>query len=87
MVVRPWPEWLPLGEAAEYARMSPKRLKALLASGRIVGYANPEDRRGPKGEGAWWVKRSSIDAYHDELSGCAMVETAFLASKEKMGLR
>jgi hypothetical protein len=86
MVIRPWPEWLPLAEAAEYARMSSRRLKSLVACGRIIGYANPEDRRGPKGEGVWWIKRSSIDAYHEELSGGAMLEAAFLATKERMGV-
>lgn len=76
VIVRPWPEWLPLAEAAEYARMSPDKLKRLVAERKVLGYANPDFKRGPKGGGEWWIKRASIDDYHDAMSGEKAIKTA-----------
>jgi len=72
--VRPWPKWVPLGEAVEYACMSRRRLLGLIRAGEIDAYQDPEDRRGPKGGGRWWVYLPSIDAYHDRRSGRGVID-------------
>ncbi len=86
IVVRPWPEWLPLAEAADYARMSRDKLLQLVAAGKVVGYRNQEFRRGPKGGGEWWINRASIDSYHDELAGAGPVGRAVLETRKRLGL-
>lgn len=86
--LRPWPEWLPLAEAAQYARMSRDKLRLLVDAGKVVGYANPDFQRGPKNKsaGEWWVQRASIDAYHESLAGLGPVQAAILAHRRRVGL-
>ena len=84
--LRPWPAWAPLREAAQYARMTPDKLLALVRQKEICGYPNPHFRRGPKGEGEWWVNLPSVDEYHDRQSGRGAVMQAVLATRAKAGL-
>ena len=70
--------------ASDYASLSPKRLKALAANGTIVGFPDPDDRRGPKGEGVWIFDRESIDRYRfgqASQSDAIVVQKALLAIK------
>ena len=69
VVIRPWPRWLNVREAAEYSAMSPQRLKRLAQSGEVVGFPDQEDRRGPHGEGRWIFDRKSLDSYREGQAG------------------
>lgn len=51
------PRWLKLGQAAAYANIGQKRLKALADAGEIAGYQ--EDT----GRGDWIFDKESIDEY------------------------
>jgi len=75
-VVRPWPEWLRIRDAVDYSGMSRRRLLALLRSGEIQGYQDQSDRRGPRGAGTWWIRRVSIDHYHERQAGLDAIEAA-----------
>ena len=74
--INPWPEWLKLSAAVTYSGMSRKRLLHLVATEEINGYQDTEDRRGPKGSGAWWIQRISIDQYHERQAGLDAVGNA-----------
>ena len=88
VIMRPWPRWLGLDEAAEYASMGRDRLKALAQAGDLVGFPDPEDRRGGrKSAGRWIFDRESLDAYRLGQAGLGPLRVAVLAGTEKWGLR
>ena len=87
IIMRPWPRWLGLDEAAEDAGLGRDRLKALASERRLVGFPDPEDRRGgKKSMGRWIFDRESLDAYRLEQAGLGPVQQAVLASKARLGL-
>lgn len=92
IIMRPWPRWLGLDEAAEYAGLGRDRLKALACERKVVGFPDPEDRRGGNrktgkpSEGRWIFDRESLDAYRLEQAGLGPVKKAVLASQGRLGL-
>jgi len=52
------PRWLKLKQAVLYANIGQKRLKALADDGEIVGYQDPDSKRGD-----WIFDKNSIDEY------------------------
>lgn len=92
VIMRPWPRWLGLDEAAEYAGLGRDRLKALALQRKVVGFPDPEDRRGGNrktgqaSQGRWIFDRESLDAYRLEQAGLETVRQAVLASRERLGL-
>lgn len=87
MIMRPWPRWLGLDEAAEYASMGRDRLKALAQAGDLVGFPDPEDRRGgSKSAGRWIFDRESLDAYRLGQAGLGPLQSAVVAGRKRLGL-
>lgn len=67
--MRPWPRWLRLAQAREYSGLSERRLKELARERLVVGFPDPDDRRGRVGEGVWIFDRESLDAYRMAQAG------------------
>jgi hypothetical protein len=84
--MRPWPRWLRLAQAREYSGLSERRLKALARERTVIGFPDPDDRRGSIGEGVWIFDRESLDAYRLDQAGAGVVHKAVLASRGKLGL-
>lgn len=83
------PRWMRLKQAAEYSNLSPSRLKKLVDEAAIIGFPDPDDKRGSKGDGVWIFDRESIDRYRlnqASQSPAAIVRRAVLATKHKWGL-
>jgi len=73
------PRWLSLRDAAAYAAIGQKRLKALARDGLIVGAPDPED-----GRGGWIFDRRSLDAYREAQLGVDVVAAAVAQAREAM---
>jgi hypothetical protein len=69
IIMRPWPRWLRLAQAREYSGLSERRLKELAQGRVVVGFPDPDDRRGRVGEGVWIFDRESLDAYRMAQAG------------------
>lgn len=67
--MRPWARWLRLAQAREYSGLSERRLKELARGRLVVGFPDPDDRRGRVGEGVWIFDRESLDAYRMAQAG------------------
>lgn len=65
------PRWLSLRDAAAYASLGQKRLKALAREGIIVGAPDPDD-----GRGGWIFDRLSLDGYRESQLGVDVVAAA-----------
>ena len=52
------PRWLKLKEAARYSAIGKNRLKKLAQGGEIVGFSDPDSKRGD-----WIFDRQSLDQY------------------------
>ena len=52
------PRWLKLKQASAYASIGQKKLKTLADDGEIIGYPDPDSKRGD-----WVFDRKSIDHY------------------------
>jgi hypothetical protein len=52
------PRWLKLKEAARYSAIGKDRLKQLAQAGEIVGFSDPDTKRGD-----WIFDRQSLDRY------------------------
>ena len=68
------PRWLKIKRAAEYSAIGKQRLIKLAADGRIVGFQDPDSKRGD-----WIFDRLSLDEYRKEQAGTLAIEAAVLA--------
>ena len=57
---KPLVRWVRLTEAARYASIGQKRLKELAKEGSIVGFPDPDSKRGD-----WIFDLHSLDAYRE----------------------
>ena len=79
VTVYPWARWVKLKPAAMYSALGEHRLKDLAKKGVIVGYPDPESKRGD-----WVFDRESIDKYRlRQASTIISVEDKLLALKAK----
>ncbi len=53
-----YPRWLKLKEACRYSAIGKDRLKQLALAGEIVGFSDPDSKRGD-----WIFDRESLDQY------------------------
>ncbi len=84
IIMYPWPRWLKGEKAAAYSGIGYKTLKKLAAGGEIVGFPDPNDKRGPLGDGVWVFDQKSIDQYRLNQasdSDAAVVKNAILATR------
>ena len=73
------PRWLSLRDAAAYAAIGQKRLKALAREGHVIGAPDPED-----GRGGWIFDRLSLDKYREAQLGADVVATAVAQARAAM---
>jgi hypothetical protein len=52
------PRWLKLKQAAIYASINVKKLKMLAQEGEVIGYSDPDSKRGD-----WIFDKQSLDEY------------------------
>lgn len=67
--------WKRIRLAAEYTGLPVKRLRQLAQDGEIDGYQDPADKRGPKGDGAWWINVDSVDRWHAKRAGVEDIDS------------
>lgn len=82
MTAYPWARWIKLKPAARYSSLGEHRLKDLARQGIIIGYPDPESKRGD-----WIFDKESIDKYRLRQAGSAVnIEEKLLALKAKIRL-
>ncbi len=59
-----WPRWLKLKQAATWASVGKNRLKQLAMDGHIIGFQDPDSKRGD-----WIFDRYSLDEYRNDQAG------------------
>ena len=75
------PRGLRIREAARYSALGVKRLRRLAKEGQVVGFPDPNSRRGD-----WIFDRLSIDAYREAQAGTDVVRQAALDVAGRIGL-